>query len=369
MRRVVFNPSATPPAVSPAAPKAPHQAPHQAAASATPPAVPNAALKAACKHGNKCNGCRLCGKKKAPAKSAGDGDGGVSAQLSAMEVQLSSMHAKVDGLTKQVATGFTETKSMLTDQQQATLGMQKAMEALMMASAGFQSSVTGLLSGGGSAPRRELPDPQARLAICASGGSNVTEVIEQPPRYLHSCFAPNEGGSSRFASNSSQRSQSGDARGGSANSSEFVLHKQPQTEVLRSSDGSSIGAARQLGVSHHLPKFEKNFAWMKPNDFNNFIYNAIRNFVTSFPPEQQDEMACVLLGIVNGNKYPKHDHIIIQSNSSVFGSFFCVLATKFPNNTVKTTNKSSQTLSIPFKTLSTDSSAIFTLIRVLRGEE
>ena len=70
---------------------------------------------------------------------------------------------------------------MLTAQQQASLGMQEAMKALMMASAGFQSSVQGLLSGGGSAPRRELPSPPVRPAICAPAGSRstVTEVVER----------------------------------------------------------------------------------------------------------------------------------------------------------------------------------------------
>jgi hypothetical protein len=351
-------------AAHPAATVVAHSAAHPAAPTAAHPAAHAAAPTATCKYGSKCAGCNVCGKKKAPAKAAGGGDGGVSAQLSAMQSQLSSMHTKVDDLTKQVATGFKDTQSMLTEQQQATLGIQEAMKALMMATAGFQTSVTGLLSGGGSAPRRELPTPSARLAICASGGSNVTEVIDKPHQYMHSCVASNEGGS---ASHSSQRPQSSAACGGSANSSEFVLYKQPQTELLRSSGGSSIVAARQLGVTQRLQNFEVNFSKMKLNDFNNFVGAAIRSFVANFAPSEQDEMACVLLGMVNGKKYPVHNSIIIHSNESIFRRFFGELAAKFPRNAVKTTNAwvSDQT----FSRLSTDPSAMCTLISVLRGEE
>jgi hypothetical protein len=281
-----------------------------------------------------------------------------------MEAQLSSMNMKVDGLTQQVGAGFTETKSLLTEQQQANLGMQKAIEALVMATAGFQSSVAGLLSGGASAPRRELPAPQARLAICPGGGSNVTEVSEEKShQYIQSCFASNEGGS---ASHSSQRSQIGAACGGGASeSSRFVV----PTEIRGSSGGSTLVAARQLGVGQHLQNFEQNFAKMKQNDFNNFIGAAIRNFVVSFPPSQQDEMACVLLGMVNGKKYSAHNHIIIHSNESVFRRFFGELATKFPSNAVKIANNLGQQCSFPFKTVSIDQSAMLSLIRVLRGEE
>jgi hypothetical protein len=80
-------------------------------------------------------------------------------------------------------------------------------------------------------------------------------------------------------------------------------------------------------------------------------------------------MACVLLGMVNGKKYSAHNHLIIHSNESVFRRFFGELTVKFPNNALKTTNTRGQELTIPFKTLSADSSAMFTLIRVLRGEE
>lgn len=137
-----------------------------------------------CKRGQKCRdeNCRKASASsaKAPKSAVKGGDGGVSAQLAALQTQLSSIHTKVDGLTNQVVTGFKETKTMLTEQQQASLSMQKAMEAMMLASASFQSSVHGLITG--SAHQRELPSPPARPAICAPAAvrSTVIEVVERP---------------------------------------------------------------------------------------------------------------------------------------------------------------------------------------------
>lgn len=159
---------------------------------AAPKAAPKAATKAAplecadfnktgkpCSRGQRCRDekCRNASKAAgapSPKPAGKGGDGGVSAQISAIASQLSSMHTKVDNLTNQVATGFTETKSILTEQQQATLGMQKAMEAMMLASASLQSGITGLITG--SASRPELSAPSARRAIC----SPATEVVERP---------------------------------------------------------------------------------------------------------------------------------------------------------------------------------------------
>jgi hypothetical protein len=171
----------------------------KATSSAASVAAPKAALKAAhvaaplecaefkagkpCSRGQRCRDekCRNASKADAatsPKSTVKGGDGCVSAQLSAMQSLISSMHTKVDSLTKQVATGFTETKCLLTEQQQASIQMQKAMEAMMLASASFQSGVTGLITG--SAPRRELPPPPAtRLAICTGSSSSVTEVVER----------------------------------------------------------------------------------------------------------------------------------------------------------------------------------------------
>lgn len=183
---------ATPPAAAPAYSAVP------SAASKTAPAASSecAAFKTGkpCSRGQKCSDkkCRDASKAAAgssPKPAVKGGDGCFSAQLAAMEANLIGhidsrlkaaevvVSTKVESLTKQVATGFNETKNLLTEQQQATLSMQQAMAALMQSTAALQSSVSGLLTAGG-APRRELSAPPARLAICASGGSSVTEVPE-----------------------------------------------------------------------------------------------------------------------------------------------------------------------------------------------
>jgi hypothetical protein len=269
-----------------------------------------------------------------------------------MQSQLSSMHTKVDGLTKQVATGFTETKSLMTEQQQATMSIQKAMEALMMATAGFQSSVTGLLSGGGSAPRRELPAPPARLAICASGGSNVTEVSEEQSRqYTHSCFASNEGGS---ASHSSQRSQIGAAFGGAQS-----FHREP------------------VSSSTSMPKFEAGAKrWnSKNNPRNTKILDTIRQFTSD------DDIACLLLALVNGktlseivNMYSAEvGELLSTHNTSYFQGFFqsltrCGLPENFDVKVDSSKTKSGHGFCMTYQQLSQAPGNVEKLIRILRGE-
>jgi len=184
-RVVKFGPPAAAALKQDTVPKAAPKADPKAAKPAVPKAAPKECAEFnrtgnPCSRGTKCRDqrCRDA-SAKVPKSAVKSGDGGVSAQLSAMQSQLSSMHTKVDGLTKQVETGFTETKSMLTEQQQVSLGMQKAMEAMMLASASLQSSVHGLITG--SVHHRELPSPPVRPAICAPAGSRstVTEVVER----------------------------------------------------------------------------------------------------------------------------------------------------------------------------------------------
>jgi hypothetical protein len=208
-----------------------------------------------------------------------------------------------------------------------------------------------------------LPAPVSRQI--GNGPQENSELQRHISYGQNAGFDPNAARSGMSVTSSSQLSQSVVASGGgsASNSSQFVISKEAPTFFRESSGGSSIVAARQLGVSHSLTKFASNFARMKPNDFNTVIGNAIRSFVASFAQSEQDEMACVLLAMVNGKKYPAHNHIIIQSNESVFGRFFGELATKFP------INKCGQQCSFPFNTLSTDQSAMCVLIRVLRGED
>jgi len=306
-----------------------------------------------CRKANASAGAALP-KHSAPSKAAGGSDGGVSAQLSAIASQLSSMNTKVDGLTKQVATGFTETTAMLTAQQQATLGMQKAMEALMMATAGFQSSVTGLLSGGGSAPRRELSAPPARLAICPGGGSNVTEVVEPSRQYVHSCFDPNEGGSSMSAPYSSQRSHSGAAFGGAQS-----FHREP------------------VSSSTSMPKFEAAAKrWNVKNNANNEkILEAIRQVTLD------DDMACLLLAFVNGKTLPEIvkmyssevGALLTTRNTPFFQRFFtsltrCGLPPTFDVKVDSSKTKSGSGFFITYQLLSQAPGNVDKLVNILRGE-
>lgn len=139
-----------------------------------------------CHRGKRCRDQRcvdafLAAAAAAPPKSSGNGgDGGVAAALAAMEARVNS---RLDNIAATVTSGFTETKSMLSEQQKATIEMQKAMQAMMMASANFQSSVAGLLNGG-MAPRPELTAPPTRPAICAPATtlrSSITEMQEERP--------------------------------------------------------------------------------------------------------------------------------------------------------------------------------------------
>jgi hypothetical protein len=67
---------------------------------------------------------------------------------------------------------------------------------------GLANAMTTAFSGG----QRQLPPPERRQI-----GNGAKEVVETSHKYMHSCFASNEGGSSSFASHSSQLPQSGAA--------------------------------------------------------------------------------------------------------------------------------------------------------------
>ena len=383
--RKVATASSAAPAHAPAPAPAPAPA-RVAAPKAAPPPPPPAANQcrefresgtpcsrkncrdADCRKANASAPAAASSKYSAPAKSAGSANGGIPAQLAAMEARLTGhIDSRFKAAEESVRTGFLQ-------QEQSLLGLHQAVAQSQVATQnsfqGLANAMATAISGG----QRQLPAPVSRQI------GDIPQEIAEPQRqitsYVHSCFVPNEGGSGRFAAPSSQPQQQsvaaygGGGAGAANDSSRFFSHRETSTEFRGSSGGSTIVAARQLGMNHHLlAKFEENFSKMKQNDFNYFTGNAIRNFVASFAAEQQDEIACVLLGVVNGKKYPTHKSIIVPSKESVFRRFFGELAAKFPNNAVKTTNNRGQDLIIPFKTLSTDQSAMLTLIRVLRGEE
>ena len=305
----------------------------------------------------------------APAKSAG-GDGGVSAQLSAMEARLKGhidsrlkaaegiVSAQVESLTTQVATGFTETKNMMTAQQQATLGMTNALEALMMATASFQSSVNGLITG--SASRHELPAPSARPAICASAPvrSSVTEVVEPPFSRGGGSSASEAPGSGRFATSSSDISQSSAACGGSAQS----FYREPvPTATSRTSTPKFDAAAARWNV--------------KRNPNNEKILHTIRDTIPD------DNMQCLLLALVNGKTYSEITNmydkdvasLLSTRNTSFFQNFFAALSSCGlpPNFDVKvdaTKTKSRHGFVMTYLQLSQAPGNVDGLVTILRGE-
>ena len=221
-----IGPSSKPAAKAPAA-----------KASAAPAAAPlecaefNAGNQ--CRRGQKCHDKRCKdASAKAPKSAVKSGDGGVSAQLAAMQKKLDQIEVKIDS-------GFeAQEKRSLALQEKGSKAYAETMEMFK----GFGHMITGGFTAINTS-HRELPAPSARLAICTGGGSNATEVIEQPRRYLHSCFAPNEGGS---ASHSSQRPQSSAACGGSSAGSQYLGQN-------GWSEGQSYGSVSRPPADQRIP--------------------------------------------------------------------------------------------------------------------
>ena len=388
----MFNPAAA--LRKAAAASAPPKNAPSAAPKAAKPAVPKAAPPAPPKAANLCTEFRESGspckrkhcwdvdcqksktyvqpalqKHSAPAKAA-ISDGGVSAQLSAMEARLKGhidsrlkaaegiVSAQVESLTNQVATGFTETKTMLTEQHQVSLGMQKALEAMMIASANFQSGITGLITG--SASRPELPPPSARPAICASAPvrSSVTEVVEPSFSRGVSSSASEAPGSGRFATSSSDISQSSAACGGSAQS----FYREPvPTATSRTSTPKFDAAAARWNV--------------KRNPNNEKILHTIRDTIPD------DNMQCLLLALVNGKTYSEITNmydkdvasLLSTRNTSFFQNFFAALSSCGlpPNFDVKvdaTKTKSRHGFVMTYLQLSQAPGNVDGLVTILRGE-
>lgn len=209
-------------------------------------------------------------------------------------------------------------------------------------------------------------DVLAKFLEMTNGGSRslaapVSRQIGNGPQEVFEQQRDSAERSGMLAPSSSQLSQRVVACSGGVakESSRFVVQREAPKE----------SHARQLGVRIHLPKLEACFSNLKQNDFNNFVGNVIRDFMHHFIPEEQDFMACVLLGMVNGKKYPAHNSVIIRSNQSVFRTFFGELCLKYPGHRVKISNNRSLECSFPFTALSKDPSAMVQFISILRGEE
>jgi hypothetical protein len=157
---------------------------HVAASSAAPKAAKPASQKAAplecaefnktgkpCSRGQKCRDerCRKASKSAAPSPKPAvkGGDGGVSAQLAAMQKKLDQIEVKIDS-------GFeAQEKRSLALQEKGSKAYAETMEMFKI----FGNMMTGGFTANNTA-HRELPALLARPAICTGSRSSVTEVVE-----------------------------------------------------------------------------------------------------------------------------------------------------------------------------------------------
>jgi hypothetical protein len=124
-----------------------------------------------CKRGQRCRDQRCKdASAKAPKSAVKGGDGGVSAQLSALQKKLDQIEVKIDS-------GFeAQEKRSLALQEQGSKAYADTMEMFK----GFGHMITGGFTAINTA-HRELPASQARRTICApSISSTAIEVVERP---------------------------------------------------------------------------------------------------------------------------------------------------------------------------------------------
>ncbi len=178
--------SAASSAAHPAAPasSAPTKTSSAAASAAAHPAPPKACAefnknKTPCGRGQNCwdERCRNASKATAaasPKSSRKGGDGGVAAQLAAMEKRFFD---RLDGIESKIDSGFDEQRKLSLElQAQGSKSYAETMNMFKM----FGQMVTGGFAAIQTS-RPELPAPSANRAICASSSrSNVTEMHDEP---------------------------------------------------------------------------------------------------------------------------------------------------------------------------------------------
>ena len=381
------------PAPAPAAsPKAAPKVAPVAAPKAAPPPPPPAANQcrefresgtpcsrkncrdAGCRKANASAPAAVSPKHSALAKSAGGGDGGVSAQISAMEARLTGhIDQRFQAAEESVRTGFLQ-------QEQSFLGLHQAVAQSQVATQQSFQALAAVMATAISGGQRQLPLPDRRQI--GNAPQEIAEPRQQNASYMHSCFATNEGESGRFAAPSSQqRPQSVDAYGGGGasadDSSRFLPCRETPTEFRGSSGGSTFVAARQLGVSNHLQNFEAAAErWdSKRNPNNGKILQTIRQTTSD------DDMACLLLALVNGKT---HSEIFKMYNSTVralltthntpfFQRFFtsltrCGLPPTFDVKVDSSKTKSGSGFCMTYQLLSQAPGNVDKLVNILRGE-
>ena len=389
-----------------AAHSAPPPAPHPAAASPAHPAASTTVTAAACKHGKNCHGCRICGKGKG---GKGGGASLIAEQIAAQKAEAEAKVAEARARTLRAQADAADAEARLKSVQ-STAVVASTPRAKSGATSGGGDFITreefnefrGQVTDGFSTVFKQNEQTHAVLAgfvtmmnggglpasvapVSRQIGIGAQEVVE-PARQQISCgqnagwYQPVEG-SGRFTTHSSQRPQSVDAYGGGGasadDSSRFLPYRETPTEFRGSSGGSTLVAARQLGVSNHLQNFEAAAErWdSKRNPNNGKILQTIRQTTSD------DNMRCILLALVNGKTrseivkmYNEEVASLLSTgNTTFFQNFFgalsrCGLPSNFDVKVDSSKTKTGHCFCMTYQQLSQAPGNVDKLVRILRGE-
>lgn len=282
-------------------------------------------------------------KHSAPPKAAGGVDGGISANIAAMEARIKShIDLRFQSAETSMKTGFLQLSEAVTQSQIAT---QQSFQ-------GLANAMAAAFSGG----QRQLP-PSERRQI----GNGAQEVVKprQNSYGQDADWDPVADGSGRFAQSSSQFSHAaGVACGGAAQS----FYREPVPTATSRTSTPKFDAAAARWNAKRTPNNER-------------ILQAIREAIPD------DNMRCLLLALVNGktlseitNMYNEDVASLLSiCNTSFFQNFFAALSRCGlpPNFDVKVDASKTKTCHgfvMTYTQLSQAPGNVDKLVRILRGE-
>lgn len=381
---------AFPKAAPAAAPKVAPVAAHAVAPKAAPPAANqcfefresgqpcsrNNCRDPACRRAKASAPAAASPKHSALAKSAGGGDGGVSAQISAMEARLTGhIDRKFQAAEASMTSGFLQQEQSFLELHQAVAQSQLVTQQSFQ---GLANAMATAISGG----RRQLPPPE-RLQI-GNIPQEIAEPRQQNPSYMHSCFVPNEVGSGRFAAPSSQpQQQSVAAYGGGEgqhmlqSSSYFPPPSIPSHESVSrhptSGSGHSAHAPQSLAeLMRMIPEFAKGFRGLcgrilsdadKPGAKPVPMF-TFHKFVCAWQmSNENDDLACALMALTYGKPLsqqrlqPGIANALRTTNPTLFTEFFRRISAQYPSYVLTYNWKglSGQECKTSYETFSSDS--------------
>ena len=386
MRRVVFNPSA--------ASSATHKATSSAAPHAATPAAPVAGGGG---NRGKGRGNQQLTQAQIDANAAQAAARKAEADAKTAEATARSLRAQADAAEAQARLNAAQSTTVMTSTQVAepvaTLGggdyiTRKEFNSLRSE---VQTGFTHLSEQNrqthevlASFVRMMNPGLPASAAAPVSrqiGNGSASKDVEQCKiSYGQNAGSDRAAERSGFAQPPTLRASSAiTCGGGSATEfSEFAPHQEALTFFRESSGGSTLVAARQLGVSHLLPNFEAAAArWNTKNSANNAkILDAIRKIANG-----DDNMACLLLALVNGKTLPEIvkmysrevGELLSDRNTPLFQSFFtfltrCGLPTNFDVKVESSKTKTGSGFCMTYQQLSQVPGNVDKLVKILRGE-